>query len=358
MNAARSGFRRRSVAGVAVAATILGVLAAELLVRWFAPQSPPDMFTADPKTGFRLTANYRGEDVSGTAPIPLAFNSWGLRDRELETIHTARLRMYVLGDSFVFGHGVAAEDTFAKVLERALRTRPGFADVEVINGGVPRYGTLQEVELFGETVDLVKPDLVLLGVYVGNDVLDNVDFAERRTGAGRSGLVEWMRVRSQLYMWLRRQRHAAGDRMNHLQHAAMRTHATRPTADVVRGLEMTEDAIASLARDVAGRGMQFGIVLIPSADQVHAERWRAVLGRYALSAAEYDPAEPNRRFVRFGAEQGIPVLDLLPVLQARQDEELYFALHWNPRGHALSAQAAAEFVVREYAAQAKPSEMN
>jgi len=345
----RRAFVRVLRIGVVAALMVIAtLLCGEVAIRMVTPPTPPGMFVADADLGFRLAAHFRGEERTANAAIPLAFNSWGLRDREYGARPQGGLRIYVLGDSFVFGHQVQIEDTFSKVLERALQLRLPTARVEVVNGGVPRYGTLQEAGLFAKTAELVRPDVVLLAVFVGNDVLDNLEFARAHAdGKGRHGtnLLDRLRVRSQLYMWVRRRRHAADQRQRVLEGRAMESHAVAPSAEMERGLALTEAAIAKLAAAVHERGARFAVLLIPSAAQVYPALWQEVIGRHHLQTAAYDNREPNVRLQSFAQRHGIPLLDLLSVLQAHQAERLYFTLHWNLRGHAVAGEAAAAFLL-------------
>ena len=98
------------------------------------------------------------------------------------------LRIAVLGDSYVFGHGVEGEETFCAQLERRLQAvldargaEPGSENervsddwrrVEVLNLGVIGYSTDQELLLLRDRALQFGPDLVVLGIY-RNDILDN-----------------------------------------------------------------------------------------------------------------------------------------------------------------------------------------
>ncbi|MCK6555439.1 GDSL-type esterase/lipase family protein [Candidatus Binatia bacterium] len=340
--------RRRWAAGAAAAIGVVAILVggAEAALRLLAPQGQMDMFAPDARLGFRLTPNFRGEISIGSERLPIEVNSLGLRNREIGPRRSGALRLLVLGDSFVFGYGVSADATLAAVLERMLVPPEGCTAVEVVNGGVPRYGTVQEIGLFEATADDVRPDLVLLGVFVGNDAIDNLA-VDRSVGAGEAPLgawIEWVRVRSRLYAWARRQRHAAADRRGELQRQVVGVHGVDPPAELTRGLGITETAIARLAKLAGGRGIPFGVVLIPSAAQVHPERWAALLREYGDAATTYDVREPNRRLAAFAAAHGVPLLDLTPALTAARNEPLYSVLHWTARGHAVAAAAVAEFL--------------
>jgi lysophospholipase L1-like esterase len=76
-------------------------------------------------------------------------------------------RIVMLGDSVLFGLGVAREATFAARVENAL-------GVEVINGGIGGYNTAAERIWFESRGRAYEPDCVVL-VYCPNDVDDPVD---------------------------------------------------------------------------------------------------------------------------------------------------------------------------------------
>ena len=54
------------------------------------------------------------------------------------------------------------------------------------------------------------------------------------------------------------------------------------------------------------------------------------------------------RLVAFGADEGITVVDLLPVMRAHRTRALYFPSdgHWTPAGHALAARTIADALGR------------
>lgn len=98
----------------------------------------------------------------------VAINSHGMRQREvaLEKAPQTR-RIAVLGDSFVWGIGVADADRATEQLAQRLD------GVEVLNFGVSGYAPVQYL-LDLERVLSFAPDLVLLVFCLGNDFVDNV----------------------------------------------------------------------------------------------------------------------------------------------------------------------------------------
>jgi SGNH hydrolase-like domain, acetyltransferase AlgX len=96
-------------------------------------------------------------------------NALGYRDHEFEKEKHGRRRILFFGDSFVLGAGVPPGQSLPKMLERGL----GGA-AEVLNLGVYGYGPDQELAAFLRDGVPMHPDLVLVGLYPGNDFEDLV----------------------------------------------------------------------------------------------------------------------------------------------------------------------------------------
>jgi lysophospholipase L1-like esterase len=105
-------------------------------------------------------------------------------------------RVVGLGDSYMFGQGVADDETYLARLSRqfsATRTR---GVLETVNLAVPGYNTAMEVAAFQDQVEALQPDLILIEV-VGND-LDLPNFLWNSVDAWtlrRSFLLDFVRLR-------------------------------------------------------------------------------------------------------------------------------------------------------------------
>ncbi len=100
--------------------------------------------------------------------VRVKINSQGFRCNEFSPEKTAgKKRIVVLGDSLVFGWGVAQKDTIPQVLENKLNS--GAERYEVLNMGVGNYNSTMEVEFFKKKGLALRPDMVIL-VYFVNDV--------------------------------------------------------------------------------------------------------------------------------------------------------------------------------------------
>ena len=107
-------------------------------------------------------------------------NGLGMRDREHpRTKPPGTFRILVLGDSFVQGHGVRVEDTMVTRLEASLNQPPRAQTVEVLNGGVFGYSPLLEYLYLRDTIGELQPDLVVVAVFLGNDVGEDAFYARK-----------------------------------------------------------------------------------------------------------------------------------------------------------------------------------
>ena len=157
-----------------VIGTAAGLLLLEVGLRILGISSPR-FFAWDYDLGFALRPNAEGWwRMEGEAYIRI--NSDGLRDRtHAKEKPPATLRIAILGDSFAAAMQVPIEQTFWSILERELKKCPAMdqQNVEIINFGVDKYGTAQELLTLQHTVWGYSPDIVILAFFTGNDVRDN-----------------------------------------------------------------------------------------------------------------------------------------------------------------------------------------
>jgi hypothetical protein len=85
------------------------------------------------------------------------------------------IRVAVIGDSYVEAMQVAEDRTLTSVLGRALGTSPVLhgRKVEALNFGVDGYGTAQEMLTLQSKVWAYQPDIVVLAIFLGNDIRNN-----------------------------------------------------------------------------------------------------------------------------------------------------------------------------------------
>ncbi len=86
--------------------------------------------------------------------VSVSINSMGLRAPELG--QKSRARVMAVGDSSIYGFGVADSDVFTARIGATL-------PADVINAGVPGYSTFQTLNLMDARVLALQPDLLLIG---------------------------------------------------------------------------------------------------------------------------------------------------------------------------------------------------
>lgn len=156
-----------------VVSILLCVILLEAALRLVQPfhydQIPSEPF-GELFSGYPMKKDYSFTFVGNLVLLPpskIRINSIGLRDHDYPVQKPrGTQRILCLGDSLTFGQGVDLEDTFAKILER--RYAGEHLKVEVLNFGVPGYGTLDELRLMEEVGFSYQPDIVLLTM-LGSD---------------------------------------------------------------------------------------------------------------------------------------------------------------------------------------------
>jgi lysophospholipase L1-like esterase len=131
-------------------------------VRIFAHATSRDrLIVIDDIVGWKLAPNARRRYEKESQPYFIAINSKGLRDPEHSYDKPPGIfRIVVIGDSFVFGAGgVELGKRFSDILQASTK------NTEVINMGVPAYGTDQEYLYLATEGLKYHPDVVLLCAY-------------------------------------------------------------------------------------------------------------------------------------------------------------------------------------------------
>src|SRR5712691_7679877 len=111
-----------------------------------------------------VTRHFQTPEFSFT----ITTNALGFRDRDFSQSKTARTRIVALGDSFTYGWGVEAEESWPKALEQRLRSSG--LDVEVANLGKPGASPRDYADIAEKSISLLRPDVVIVGVLQGDDL--------------------------------------------------------------------------------------------------------------------------------------------------------------------------------------------
>ena len=336
-------------------ALIVTLVAMEVLIRVFRPQTrfAAIVNTWDREVGTRHICGARGFVKTKNFMMDAIINSKGLRDREFAYEKRDGIkRIIVLGDSFTFGYGVQAEETFSKVLERILNAEGGGDETwEVLNMGVGSTGTAQQYALFLKEGIKYDPDFVVLCFCQANDYWDNITCGLYTLEDGE--LVKhdapktlWRTIQ-QASAWIPgyRSLFARSHLLNFVKHRASRFHfrdlaekSDLPggrSAVERKGEVVTQALVLAMCDACEERGCSLIMTAVPDAthgfvyhDDTNEliELVRSNGGHFVSVAEVLGEAEAGGRAVNFGDD-----------------------LHWNLAGHEIVGRALGEFLLSQAA---------
>jgi hypothetical protein len=297
-------------------------------------------------------------------------NRDGYRDRPWTAPpggEAAPVRLLALGDSFTFGMGVEAEQTFVQNLETEI---PG-GRLITFNAGVPGYGPAHERVILEELADRVRPDLVVMVLYTGNDLEDTQRLehpesvaapVRRRSDQNRRRHVPEILARLGSYRyWTNSSRVCAytlpffarlavrlglADPRLVYNSFMIRSCATDLDATAKQALEGTVRAVEDTALRCGQLEARFLVLLAPAALFADPALFDRFFERQqAYERQDHSPDILHARLVSECERRGIAVLDLLPMLRRLQvDQKACYHPegHWNAFGHHAVGRALAE----------------
>ncbi len=319
----------------------------------------------DPYLIWHPVLNYRGPNLG----VEVVHNSQGLRSPEIPFDPPPKTsRILLTGDSTIYGHGVPENKTLRSRLEVELNRRLRGGTVQVINGGVPGYSSLQSLNQLRRITGRFHPDVVVVANLWSDCALDTFQDREVIYGTGlavpfhRAGqwIDELLSPHSALYCGARRLVYrlrrlgckgrpplcgpdesalGKGEAQVVAQPGTGRPPRSRPRVpleDYRKNLEAIE-AYAS--------GLGAKVVFLVLANGVE-------LGEYDDSEDTMGDYPAYRKAMREVARAtGAPLLDLTPLFQraAREGVGPLFMdrVHPNATGHRLMADALADFLLED-----------
>jgi hypothetical protein len=329
------------------------------------------LFLQDPVVGYRLKPGASARFRTADFDTDIRINSSGTRDREIGPKAADEHRIVVLGDSLVLAVQVQQDETFTAVLEKRLNAHrgPGEARHRVINAGIQGYGPVEELAFFEHVASRFEADVVLVGVFVGNDAMEANDtgakilpVAEGAAAPGASPASEAVKRPSRYPLWLRR----LTRRSMVLQISRMRATTllerfgqVRPIdraltmylpelpPEMARGLEVSRECVRRIDAIAAERGGRTGVVLLPARFQVRDDDYANLRAIVAESGGTLLRDAGTTRFKEALASLGLPMMDPLPVFRRLpQQPELFFATtaHLTVAGHEVLAAGLEDFL--------------
>lgn len=306
---------KKKIASVSLLLLSLGLtfVALEIATRLLAGAPWPEKMPLvrvqpDEDLGWRMVP----DDFHYTYEHPVQLNSLGFRGPEVERKASGEYRVLAVGDSHVYGQGLADDELVSFWMERTLEGATTDCTVRVFNLGSRAYSLNQELGVLEKFAADLQPDHVVLFPYINDftevDIEDNyytymgtdwfmLDISAKDEGPA---LFEWrvrqLLRRSALMSWVN-DRVAALMTSGHLEQRILKGELSGANGDELA------DALHSLGRidDWAKRqGVTLDLAVIPVAAQL---------------VTEFPNNQYQTTFRRFARERDLRYIDLLTPLR-------------------------------------------
>ncbi len=245
-------------------------------------------------------------------------NSLGLRGPELGEKDGPRLM--TLGDSSIFGHAVADDQSLDVVAAEIL-------GIEAVNGAMPGYSSLQAEAVLERVGETVRPDIVVIGTLWSDNNFDSFvdsELRESHRGRGPARLLWAVRRHSAFVRWLSPPPKPRQMGFGSEQQSPSLGRRRVSVGDYVANLD------ALTERTLALGGEPLFLMLANDTD---------VMGR--PGPFQWDPYRNAMRDA--AARSGCPIVELSEYVHGRQDL-LLDEMHPSVAGHRLIGELVAKAV--------------
>ena len=378
--------------GLVVASVVVFLIIVEGVLTFASPEiiRAEGLYQSDPAVGYIPSPFYEGRVRTSEVDYSIKINSQSMRDVE-HTINKQgdKKRILGLGDSFTFGCSVDYEYAYLTQLEKKLNNNGN--KVEIIKAGVGGYGTDNEYYYLANYGLKYKPDIVLVGFFVGNDVRDTMLGLHKYN---INGVIEWnetiLRSHGIIKGTEKKEKNEAfsffkstiltlfphstrffyakykiiknkffgrgeGSQISNSQTNLTILHyetfyKKKYSDDVERGWNVTFDFLMRMKNLTEANNATLVVVIIPVREQVHKEDWELRKMEYGLNEKDFDLEKTQKKLIDFCKGNNISYIDLLPKFKEKtmNGTRLYYKsdLHWNEKGHELAADIIAESLLK------------
>jgi lysophospholipase L1-like esterase len=253
------------------------------------------------------------------------------------------MRVLFVGDSATEGAFVDEGQNYPRRFEALARARSPQRNIRAVNAGVWGMTTIDEYHLLSDKLLPLEPDVVVLGLFMANDINMNLGHRERTRAvdswldawANHSALLHFLRLR-----WLALQLTAAkparfapaplrviderGLHMLSYPEGELAGYVVPQSQLVDHAYDVLAGVLAKFRELGRAHGFALRVLLIPSPSRVlgklavlHYPKLLAELAARGVNIApgELDVDLPTRRVLQVCASLGIPCVDPTPRLQ-------------------------------------------
>lgn len=330
----------------------------EISLRMFSPQifevHPPYMYQADPEVGYVLRPDFSSSIKRSEFDVQFTTNIMGTRGLNPELLDQEdTYSILVLGDSMAWGFGVADNETFSVRLKQSIKEDSN-QHVEVINGAVPGYGTVDQLNYLRANIDKFQPDLVVVQFFSVNDFIENQSPANEWATIDEMGMlgaldgfdVQLDENLPRIESWK--------------QFAKQNSHLAKLCSDslgylIIRSGENFAPSMAALwGEDFSENEAALTIDLLNQVAELANKHNATVMFLYSTGQAQvvqdrYTPAESRQVVAMAAQKSNVAWVDLSEQMQAK-DEKLGFYYpqdgHWTSAGHRAVAEIVQPYILQ------------
>ena len=332
----------------------------------------PAVFESSDIIPWTLKPNASERFVALDFDTTVSINSFGLRDKERQINKDKNVhRILIVGDSFTYGFGVNNDESYPAVIERELNEKIYDKRFEVWNAGFASGYTADTFFVFLREKGMrFNPDLILVGVFLENDILD---FLKNKYVFDDSGKLT--RVVSDFYCVEEGHLRRDCDQRKKTQLAVV-SHAVRrfllgnsriysyvvtklgiiqsmdsnPVFDKKFSSSMVENFdkffhyIGEIKNVADSRNIDFGLILLPGKSSVN-EFWDV----YQKGHPCADRDKPRRLISDYCKKNKIVCLDVWPYfINASDSKRAYFEhdAHWSKEGNERGGKIIADLLIK------------
>jgi len=267
-------------------------------------------------------------------------NSLGLRDDEIRKEKT-KFRVLFLGDSWVSGHGVERSENFAELLENEL-------GVEIINSGTAGFELINYLKFFRYYGKLFKPDLTVLFLYLGNDLMNQKflgDSENRKFEQYWENQVGSPKEETGIKLYLLIKRSLGGKKQSEKRAFKewepgeyISLYFKNPDENSKKEFELSKNILREINEEVLKTGSEIIIVLIPIKTFVNPVALKRFKKKFWNFEKIFDLDRPRRELGLFLTKNKIQYIDLTDDMKSHHlssGASLHFFSdgHFNQRGH-------------------------
>lgn len=382
------------LAGISLTGVVLGLILAEIGLRWLIPYQPGEPNPWEKYVGWAGHPYEIKRPNSIRVETKLInYNQNGIRD-DAHTYDKPKntYRILLIGDSYVESEQTGLAETFHKRLENLLNSgsQQDSCKYEVVAAGGWGWGTDQELLYFEHEGYKYQPDLTML-MFVYNDVCNNYVSCEARVEGQPANNVlkpyftvekdqlvlnhfpyenpvsSWKygdSLGGRLYRNLRVFQFSyeglagmgligAGDTTQRLDadteaHPATYIYADEYSEDYLQAWTLTKDLLRRFKNSVQENNSKFVLVSASTDFVTYPEAWSAYTDVYPqLKAQTWNWEKPDLILEDFAKQEAIPFVPLQPgfkALASSESERLHIPIdqHWSPKGHEVAAKLLQE----------------